>query len=208
MKNLHRITIFYLVLPFIFFCLGWLRLSIAIPITAIILWTIWQLLKKSPDNQSLIPNPQSTFYLLLLTGLWVFLSGIGGYTFQNWDHNWRNAVLHDLITYNWPVIYASPDKGPITMLVYYVGYWLPAALAGKVFGWQVANFILFLWTWLGVLLIVLHLNIKFKISLSNTALLLIFFSGMDALGTFLFASDYPTLWPPIQHLEIWSGNLQ
>jgi hypothetical protein len=31
---------------------------------------------------------------------------------------------------------------------------------------------------------------------------------MDSLGTLLFANDYPTLWPPIQHLEIWSGNLQ
>jgi len=31
---------------------------------------------------------------------------------------------------------------------------------------------------------------------------------LDALGALLFASDYPTLFPPIQHLEIWSGNLQ
>jgi len=38
--------------------------------------------------------------------------------------------------------------------------------------------------------------------------LLIFFSGLDSLGTLFFAHDYPTLFPPIQHLEIWSGNLQ
>ena len=208
MKLLHRLSILYLVLPFIIFCMGWLRLSIAIPVTALILWALWQVLKQSPNSDSRFPNSKSAFYLLLLTGLWVFLSGVGGYTFQNWDHHWRNAVLHDLITYNWPVVYSSPEKGPITMLVYYVGYWLPAALAGKIFGWQVANFILFLWTWLGVLLTVLHLNIKLKTSFIKTALLLIFFSGMDALGVLLFAKDYPTLWPPIQHLEIWSGNLQ
>ena len=159
MKYLHRITIFYLTLPFIIFCMGWLRLSIAIPITALILWAIWQLLQhQSPITNSQLPNSQSTFYLLLLTGIWVFLSGVGGYTFQNWDHHWRNAVLHDLITYDWPVIYSSPEKGPITMLVYYVGYWLPAALAGKIFGWQAANFVLFLWTWLGVLLVTLQLG--------------------------------------------------
>jgi hypothetical protein len=101
-----------------------------------------------------------------------------------------------------------PDKGPVKMLVYYVGYWLPAALAGKLLGWKFANFILSLWTWLGVFLVVLHLNLKLKTSLLKTALLLIFFSGMDALGALLFVKDYPTLWPPIQHLEIWSGNLQ
>lgn len=31
---------------------------------------------------------------------------------------------------------------------------------------------------------------------------------MDVLGTLFFAQDYPTLWPPIAHLEIWSGSLQ
>ncbi len=164
-------------------------------------------------NKALITNSQfpilrTIFYLLLLTGLWVFLSGVGGYAFQNWDHHWRNAVLHDLITYNWPVVYSSPEKGPITMLVYYVGYWLPAALAGKIFGWQAANFVLFLWTWLGVFLVISHLSLKLKTTALKAALLLIFFSGMDALGVLLFANEYPTLWPPIQHLEIWSGNLQ
>ncbi len=208
MKWLTRITWLYLTLPFIIFCMGWLRLSIAIPVTALILWILWQLLKQAPNFDFQFPNSKSAFYLLLLTVLWVFLSGVGGYTFQNWDHHWRNAVLRDLITYNWPVIYSSPEKGPVTMLVYYVGYWLPAALTGKIFGWQVANFVLFLWTWLGVLLTVLHLNIKLKTSFIKTALLLIFFSGLDALGVLLFAGDYPTLWPPIQHLEIWSGNLQ
>jgi len=206
MKNLYRITIFYLVLPFILFCFGWLRLLIAIPIVILILWAVWKFSSQSPNLP--IPNSRSLIYLLLLTGLWVFFSGIGGYTFQNWDHHWRNAVLHDLITYSWPVIYSSPDKGPITMLVYYVGYFLPAALTGKLLGWPAANFVLFLWTWLGVFLTVLHLNIKFKISLFKTALLLIFFSGLDSLGTVFFAKDYPTLFPPIQHLEIWSGNLQ
>ena len=94
------------------------------------------------------------------------------------------------------------------MLVYYVGYFLPAALAGKIFGWQVANFILFLWTWLGVLLVTLQLGKVLKTSPVKLALLLIFFSGLDSLGTLFFAHDYPTLFPPIQHLEIWSGNLQ
>jgi len=215
MKFLHRISILYLALPFIIFCMGWLRLSIAIPITAIILWVTWRLLKQNPSSQ--FPNLKqlitdhwslNTFYILLLTGTWVFLSGIGGYTFQNWDHNWRNAVLHDLITYSWPVIYSSPDKGPITMLVYYVGYWLPAALAGKAFGWQAANFVLFLWTWLGVILVTLHLGNFLKTSPIKSSLLLILFSGLDVIGTIFFAKEYPTLLPPITHLEIWSGTLQ
>jgi hypothetical protein len=94
------------------------------------------------------------------------------------------------------------------MLVYYVGYWLPAALTGKLLGWQFANFVLFLWTWLGVTLVVLHLTRIIKTSSLKAIVLFIFFSGMDSLGVLFFPQEYPTLWPPVQHLEIWGGNLQ
>jgi hypothetical protein len=209
MKNywFYRITYLYLIIPFIIFCMGWLRLSIALPIVGLIIFVLWQFLHRDQASEEKTPL-WIIFYMALFAGLWVFLSGVGGYSFQNWDHNWRNVVLRDLIAYDWPVIYSNPDKGPIKMLVYYVGYWLPAALAGKLFGWKFANFILFLWTWLGVFLVAFHLNGKLKTSVFKTTLLFIFFSGMDVLGTLFFAADYPTLWPPIQHLEIWSGDLQ
>jgi hypothetical protein len=206
-KLLQRITIFYLVFPFLLFCMGWLRLSIAVPVVLLTLWATWKLFAQ-PIPYSLIPNSQPTFYFLLITFLWLLLSGIGGYAFQNWDHHWRNAVLRDLIAYDFPVIYAAPEKGAIEMLVYYVGYFLPAAWVGKFFGWGAANFALFLWTWLGVILVTLRLGNLFKTSAAKAALLLIFFSGLDALGALLFPHNYPTLLPPIQHLEIWSGNLQ
>jgi hypothetical protein len=214
MKWLFRLTYLYLLIPFILFCLGWLRLFVALPIAALMLWVFWRLWSPKPpglgyadrwQNREIL---QSVIPAILLTGLWVFLSGVGGYAFQNWDHHWRNAVLRDLITYDWPVIYSSPETGPIRMLVYYVGYWLPAALAGKLLGWQFANFFLFLWTWLGIVLVALHLSLILKTSALKTISLLIFFSGMDAFGALLLAGDYPTLWPTVQHLEIWGGNLQ
>lgn len=205
---LYRLTYFYLLIPFILFCLGWLRLIFALPIIALVVWVF---LKLDRDSSSFIFHPSSfrlSLSSFILLFLWVFLSGVGGYAFQNWDHNWRNAVFRDLITYPFPVMYSSPEKGPINMLVYYVGYWLPAVFAGKVLGWGVANFVLFLWTWLGVLLTVLHISLKIKISAFKAALFFIFFSGMDVLGALFYAKDYPTLFPPVQHLEIWAGSLQ
>ncbi|NJN80684.1 MAG: hypothetical protein HC797_09565 [Anaerolineales bacterium] len=94
------------------------------------------------------------------------------------------------------------------MLVYYVGYWLPAAWMGKFFGWNVANFFLFLWSWLGIILVTLQLGNFLKTSPIKSTLLLIFFSGLDSLGVLFFPQEYPTLLPSITHLEIWSGNLQ
>ena len=156
MKWLTRTAYIYLALPFIIFCMGWLRLTIALPVVAVILWVLWKFFNSDQESKNEFPA-RITFYLLIATGLWVFLSGVGGYTFQNWDHHWRNVVLRDLINYPWPVVYASPESGPIKMLIYYVGYWLPAALVGKIFGWDAANFALFLWTWLGILLVTLHI---------------------------------------------------
>ena len=202
---LHRLTYLYLLLPFILFCLGWLRLMFAIPLVALLIWVCYRLDNSAQSNPIKFILHPSTFILIFL---WVFLSGVGGYAFQNWDHHWRNAVFHDLINYDLPVFYAIPEKGPIKMLVYYVGYWLPAAFVGKAFGWGAANFVLFLWTWLGVLLAVLHISQNIKTSAFKASLLLIFFSGMDALGTLLYPGDYPTLSPPIRHLEVWLNNLQ
>jgi hypothetical protein len=210
MKHLYRISILYLTLPFLLFLFGWLRLSIAIPISLIILFTLYQLLKQSPitNYESRFTIHHSLFTVLLLTFLWLFLSGIGGYAFQNWDHHWRNAVFHDLINFNFPIYYSQPENGPIKMLVYYVGYWLPSAWIGKLFGWGIANLFLFLWSWLGIILVILQLSNFLKTSSIKTTLLLIFFSGLDALGALFFPQEYPTLFPFVTHLEIWSGNLQ
>jgi hypothetical protein len=214
MKYLQRISILYLTFPFLLFTFGWLRLSIAIPIFLIILFTLYQLLKQSPREASNLESSIANYqlptiaYCLLLTGTWIFLSGVGGYAFQNWDHHWRNAVFHDLINFDWPVYYTQPESGPVNMLVYYVGYWLPAVWIGKLFGWQIANFFLFLWTWLGVVLVALHLGTILKTSPVKSILLLIFFSGLDVIGVLFFSQEYPTIFPPVTHLEIWSGNLQ
>jgi hypothetical protein len=214
MKHLHRISILYLSLPFLLFLFGWVRLSIAIPLALVIFLALYKLLLTNHPlptvhrSLSTVYWSLPTVHWLLLTAFWILLSGVGGYAFQNWDHNWRNVVLRDLINFDWPVYYAQPESGPVKMLVYYVGFWLPSAWIGKLLGWQSANFFLFLWTWLGIILVTLHLGNLLKTSLIKATLLLILFSGLDVLGTLFFAQDYPTLLPPITHLEIWSGSLQ
>ncbi len=208
---MKRLSILYLTLPFLLFLFGWVRLTIAIPLALIILSTLWQLLKQPfPIHNSLFTKNWSlpTVYWLLLTVLWLLLSGIGGYAFQNWDHNWRNVVLRDLMNFDWPVTYAQPESGPVKMLVYYVGFWLPSALIAKFTNWQVANFALFIWSLLGVLLVTHQLASALKTSTLKATALLILFSGLDALGVLLFPNDYPTLLPPITHLETWAGNIQ
>ena len=212
LSNTHRLSILYLTLPFLLFLFGWVRLAIAIPLALIILFTLYKLLFTnlpiSRSSNSQFPISQSTIFSLLLTTFWLLLSGLGGYAFQNWDHNWRNVVLRDLMNFDWPVTYAQPASGPVKMLVYYVGFWLPSALIAKVTNWQIANFALFIWSLAGLLLVTHQLASALKTSTLKATALLILFSGLDAFGVLLFPNDYPTLLPPITHLETWAGNLQ
>jgi hypothetical protein len=217
MKRFHRLSILYLVLPFLIFLFGWIRLIIALPLSLILLFALYKLLNANyqlPTSNTQSPTPNllplssTSIYWLVITVLWLLISGIGGYAFQNWDHNWRNVVFRDLMNFDWPVYYAQPESGPVKMLIYYVGFWLPAALIAKFTNWQIANFALFIWSLLGLLLVTHHLASTLKTSPFKATLLLILFSGLDALGVWLFPKDYPTLLPPITHLETWAGNLQ
>lgn len=203
---LLRVTYLYMALPLILFFFGWLRPLFGLPLSLLVLWSLYHVWRDAGDLQGGTSH-RLLAAVVLVSGAWVLLSGIGGYAFQNWDHHWRNAVFHDLISYDWPVVYSAPEKGPIRMLVYYVGFWLPAALTGKYLGWQAANAALFLWSWLGVILVGLHLTRR--VASWRAILLLVFFGGLDALGVLLFpGGGYPRLWPPISHLETWPGALQ
>jgi hypothetical protein len=148
----------------------------------------------------------------VVLAVWVWLSGIGGLAFQNQDHQWRNAVLNDLISHAWPVTFAPthPGEGSAT-LVYYIGFWLPAACVGKVFGPVSAHVALLLWAWCGVALACGLVSQRLRSSLPFAAMILVFFSGLDCVGTLIKRIEapggYPGLWPPVQHLEWWGSYL-
>ncbi|MFN0187773.1 MAG: hypothetical protein ACKVQV_03650, partial [Bacteroidia bacterium] len=71
MKYLYRISILYLIFPFLLFLFGWFRLSIALPISLIIIFTLYQLFKQSPISNLQSPREASnspiTIYYLLIT---------------------------------------------------------------------------------------------------------------------------------------------
>jgi hypothetical protein len=205
-----RISYLYLLIPFLVFCLGFIKTFFAIPITLVFLWLIikdWK--KKAQAEQTLSYSRRTLIYIVLIVLLWVALSGIGGFAFQNADFHTRNAIFRDLINYDWPVKYHTSLTDPTTTysLTYYIGFWLPAALIGKLAGWQVANIALYLWTVIGILLTLFILFSSKKSHPGYFVILIIFFSGMDGLRTLLIelaalpGKTIPSLWPPFMHLE-------
>ncbi len=209
-KWIIRISFIYLLVPFLIFCLGFLKLYVSIPITLALLWTIYKIWRSQNQAVAFVSISKRVLgFTLFIVLLWVALSGIGGFAFQNTDFHIRNAIFRDLITHPWPVKYFTNPADPSIAytLTYYIGFWLPAALVGKIAGWLAGNIALYIWSVLGILLTLSLLASRIKLSLIKIALVLIFFSGMDALGTLLVMIAVPgtanTLWPPIFHLEWW-----
>ena len=143
-------------------------------------------------------------FLLLLA--WVSMSGVGGFGYQNLDWGVRNSLLFELITKPWPL--QTNIDGHSRPVIYFMGYFLPASLVGILLGWKAANITLWLWTLLGVVL-----SFQWLIRLSGwrssrtlflCALLLIFFSGMDIIGDYIYKPGFGGAW----HLETWVPFMQ
>lgn len=207
LAHLKYASWFFLAIPYVIFLIGWLKPIVAIPLGVGVVWLLWNVVGEIEGDE--IVETKDAIYAILLTLPVLFFSGISGHAFQNWDFHGRNAVFHDLIAYSWPVFYpTSTLTGEPLIMSYYIGYWLPSALLGKLFGWEIANLSLYFWSLLGIFLTVSLLSIRLRISLVKTCLLFFAFSGMDVIGVgvnrILGRPLYPGLWPPVQHLEWWS----
>jgi len=218
MKNLLDRTMIYsayayITIPFLIFTLGWIRLSYAIPIVGIVIVSTALSLKQYDlfRNVGLKNKLKKVLLVFVIIIVWVLLSGIGGYSLQNHDHFWRNAVLHDLINYDWPVIYKIHGleinhelEGKSCMLVYYIGYWLPSALIGKIGGWDAANFSLFIWTIIGLTLTYYFLCRLFSSFSLRILLIFIFWGELCIIGILFTFSIRDIL---ISEFNLYAGSM-
>ena len=210
-----RTGFLYLLIPFLIFTSGFIKPVYSIPMVLLLTWAAAKYWNSSKEDSNFSFESKKD----LLTGcsllfFWVVLSGIGGFAFQNPDFHGRNAIFRDLVTMQWPVIYTHGGEAASSSygFTYYIGFWLPSAIIGKLLGWETANFALFIWSFIGVLIAASLLLKKTGLSFIKSSLLLIFFSGMDIAGVlatrWFSPGAYPTIWPPIQHLEWWATGMQ
>ena len=197
MKNqydpiINRITLLYGIVPIVIFFLGWLRPLYAIPVSLVLVYSAFVYANRIDGKTAAVPlrvNWFKTILVAFVALIWVYCSGIGGYTNQQWDHNVRNAVFHDLLAFDWPVQYDFPANyhledlaGKHSSLNYYFTYWLPAAGVGKLLGDPAANAFLLAWTYGGILLSLYYLNRLFS-----------FTYPLVSLGLFMLWSNFDLL---------------
>ena len=208
----------YLSLPVMIFMAGWCKWYIGIPVTVIIAAAVVLCVRehreKAGDFQDLIANltRQDMIKILVIfaiLAIWVVFSGIGGYAWQNEDHLTRNALFGSLVYDKWPVIREVEIDGTLTSrgLVYYIGFWLPAALVGKLFGMYVGFAAQYVWALLGLVLLYALICVWQKKIAIWPLVVLIMFSGLDAVGNILVSFDELKIFG-YEHLEAWSGDFQ
>ncbi len=221
---LAAVTSLYLILPVIGFVYGWLRFPLsAITILILVVFLIFVIrdiyvavrtFRLTGGNVfGLESSNQSYLWIvcaLAIILVWLMFSGVGGAGFQNSDYDASNALLKDLIAKSWPLT-AFVD-GASRKIVYYVGYYLPPAVVGKLFGWVAANVFSFLWTLIGILLAfawfiktsAVRLQKK-AVKLVGLALIFCFAGGLDILGAFVIQGNAFTL---TEHIEFWPEIFQ
>ena len=201
----------YILLPFIIFSIGWMGKKYWIPIVLILLYCFKRAVMDTKVSWMPSWNRENIMKIVMALAIicvWVYFSGIGKVVFQNTDHSVRNSIFEILVKYDWPVINYDVnmevfDRGTsATALIYYIGYWLPSAVVGKVAGLQAGYLFQMFWAVLGIAIVYFFICIHKKRLLIWPLLVLMFFSGLDILGMFFRGFDISTL-PSNAHLEWW-----
>ena len=211
--RLRGVTVAYLCLPLLVFVVGWLRAPLAVCSVVAIGIVAVALVGVRGRSPAVDGGGMKVSLLSLVTGLvpvaaLVAASGVGGFGIRNWDWAKHDAVLKDLICDPWPVRYAT--EAGTTGLVYYLAYYLPASVVGKIAGWTAANLATAAMSLLGAALAVLWLVVLVRVSPVVGGLFFVFFSGMDVLGAALLALPSPDFAGIFSkyHLENWSEYWQ
>ncbi|MBX3013968.1 MAG: hypothetical protein KF832_20770 [Caldilineaceae bacterium] len=185
-------TLGYLTLPVFLFELGWLRTPWAISFMLLTAIGLGQTLAEFGRTEALVValdqwwqgvTRRGLLLTCLVCGGLVLISGVGGYGYQTGDWTKHEILLKDLSDYPWPVFYTYYDE--TVGLAYYLAYYLPAALVGKVGGILLANQALVLWTLAGLILAVCWFSVLTARSLSMGLTFFILFSGLSVVGFFL-----------------------
>ncbi len=202
----------YLGIPFMIFCIGWCRWYIGIPAAAVVAVSCVLSVKEYKDSSCGVEHLSESCVwqrgqllrivaVVLAVLLWAGLSGVGGYVWQNPDHPVRNGMYQLLTQQGWPCM--KQDRG----IVYYIGYWLPAAAVGKLFGMHAGWAVQYLWAVAGILLMYGQICVVRRKLSVWPLVLLICFSGPDALGMLFAGSDTLEVFGT-QHIEWWQPDYQ
>lgn len=189
----------YLILPFLIFAGGYLKIGYAIPVVLIVGFSMIKAIRE--EHVSDLPSLNKKDILkIALVGIvvlaWMILSGIGDLFYQNTDHQCRDAIFNAMVNLKWPVehgVFAGRDAA-MRALVYYNGFWFPSALVGKILSLEAGYIFQIVWAWTGLMLMYCLLCMYRKKIQVWPLIIVIFFSGLDIIRQNLYADSISSLY--------------
>ena len=175
----------YIGLPTLLYFAGWITPEYGWPACAVLGVCLALLVRRLGPLSARLPRVPLAIAVVVAIG-WTVLGGVGHLVYANTDWLVRDAVLRDLVVKPWPVSYDPlPDTVSALLLRAPIGFYLPAAIVGKVFGLRAAELALLAWIALGVILtfVLMQRDRPTPRQLLVRLAVFVVFSGMDIIGT-------------------------
>ena len=180
----------YLALPLGLFLWGWLHPAFSVPLCAALAYGFYACTRNLPEQRLplkarglAVLGFLSAFCLLL-----VLLCGFTGHCQQHADFAVRNAVYEQLAAGSWPLVMADGRH-----FIYYLGHWLPPALAASCCPDAWAPWLLALWTFLGLELALLAAASRWGVRQTAWWALVLFCLGSPAAALDCLGMPLPSL---------------
>ena len=217
----------YVLLPILIFLLKFTRpyfFAIGLVLFLFLVFKSLQLIDESNGfSNSDILNKKSIIFLIatfVIFCIWIYFSGIGSFSFQNWDFWVRNPIYNDLISKPWPLYYNLGEQneyvrsligGEWVAFAYYFTFWLTPASICKVMNLSgiSCQVVLYLHSLIGVVIINYLLCRLYKTFSFKITAILMTFSGLDVIAYIIHNLNLPALTDELEwSLEYYqlSGN--
>lgn len=186
-KTVIAATYVYLILPFLIFAGGYLKIGYAIPVVLIVGFSMIKAIREEniPDLPAFGKKEILKFAAVgAMILIWVILSGIGDVFYQNNDHQCRDAIFNTMVNLKWPAehgVFVGGRYAAMKALVYYNGFWFPSALVGKLISLEAGYLFQIVWAWAGLMLMYCLLCVFRKKVEIWPFLIIVFFSGLDII---------------------------
>jgi hypothetical protein len=208
---LDRTAIAYIILPLFVFVIGWFEWWAAVIFVVLCAYAVRSLFIRRQGSFRVPLTSQQIAIAVVVGCAWTVLGGTDHLLFANADWHIRDAVLHDLVISPWPVGYGL-HEGKETLLRAPLGYYLPAALIGKLTSVPTAHIALLAWTAMGTVLFLMQVIslVENRVSAGLLAVgVVILFSGADFVGSLLnWGPRFLMQWDLPMHIEWWAGSYQ
>lgn len=159
-RVLNAASLLYLLVPNLLFLAGWVQPLVAGVVGALLVGAVWMVWRQSGGAAGppwRVADVAGLAVMALLCWGWVESIGLNGHVIQHQDFIVRNAIYDTLVRESWPIAGAGG-----AYFSYYLAFWLvPAGLSKLTPGTDAAQW-LYAWAYMGVLLAMLQLYVRWR----------------------------------------------